>query len=344
MIFIVAIIFPMGMAFVPPPWLMWLIIGLTGLFGSMVFAGMETGLYVLSRPRLQLRGWKKQPAALQIEQWLKQPAGPLAGLLIWQNICNFMVSAAVAELMFQRHFSPTVQTLFSALIVLPLMLIFAEILPKDLFLTHSDDWTYRLVRLLKWSLVVVTVLPLLPLLRVLDFLTRRVLGRMLEAQRVDPLPRLLAFTAEPAASGLLTDTQQDLIQRGLRIAHINVAEVMMPWNRVIGVPANISRRGFEALVRHYNVSRMPVLGRSTQDVLGLVDVIDAIGDTGELQLHRHLRPALTLLGEQSVRTAIRLMQAARQTIAVVVNRQGQAIGLVTMKDLVEELLGDLQSW
>ena len=118
----------------------------------------------------------------------------------------------------------------------------------------------------------------------------------------------------------------------------------MPWNRVIGVPVNISRRGFEAMVRHYHVSRMPVLGRSAQDVLGLVDVIDAIGSTGELQLRHHLKPALTLLGEQSVRTAIRLMQAARQTIGVVVNRQGQAIGLVTMKDLVEELLGDLQSW
>ncbi len=327
-----------------PPWLPWLLVAAVGLFGSMIFSGMETGFYVLSRPRLQLRGWKKDTAALRLNQWIKKPAGPLAGLLIWQNICNFMVSAGVAELIRQRQYSPTVQTLLSALIVLPLMLIFAEILPKDLFLTHADDWTYRLSRLLSWSLMVITVLPVLPLLRVLDFLTRRVIGHMLESPQVDPPPRLLAFTAEPTATGVLTDTQQDLIQRGLRIAHIHVREVMMPWNRVIGVPVNISRRGFEAMVRHYHVSRMPVLGRSAQDVLGLVDVIDAIGSSGELQLRQHLKPALTLLGEQSVRTAIRLMQAARQTIAVVVNRQGQAIGLVTMKDLVEELLGDLQSW
>ncbi len=327
-----------------PQWLAWVITAGVGLLGSIIFSGMETGFYVLSRPRLQLRGWKRDPDARRIEAWVKKPAGPLAGLLIWQNISNFMVSAAVAELLREGHYSATVKTLLSALIVLPLMLIFAEILPKDLFLTHSDDWTYRLSRLLNWSLMVITVVPVLPLLRAMDMITRRIFGRMLESADVGTPARLLAFTAEPAAAGLLTDTQQDLIQRGLRMAHVNVREVMMPWNRVIGVPVNISRRGFEAMIRHYHVSRMPVLGRSAQDVLGMVDVIDVIGNAGDLQLQKHLHPVLTLLAEQSVRTAIRLMQAAHQTIAVVVNQQGAAVGLVTMKDLVEELLGDLQSW
>ena len=58
----------------------------------------------------------------------------------------------------------------------------------------------------------------------------------------------------------------------------------------------------------------------------------------------YVHPAMTLIGEQSVRSAITLMQKARQTVAVVVDRQGRAIGLVTMKDLVEELVGDLENW
>ena len=62
------------------------------------------------------------------------------------------------------------------------------------------------------------------------------------------------------------------------------------------------------------------------------------------KLTEHVRPAMTLIAEQSVRSAITLMQKARQTLAVVVDRQGRAIGLVTMKDLVEELVGDLENW
>ena len=68
------------------------------------------------------------------------------------------------------------------------------------------------------------------------------------------------------------------------------------------------------------------------------------GTAGAFKLTNHLQPAMTLIAEQSVRSAITLMQKARQTLAVVVDRQGHAIGLVTMKDLVEELVGDLENW
>ena len=142
----------------------------------------------------------------------------------------------------------------------------------------------------------------------------------------------------------------------LRLARISVREVMIPWNRVVGVPASISVEGFRALVKRYNVSRLPVLGRSTTEVLGIVDVLDALsiqasglgaggaGTSSGFRLGAHLKPVMTLIGEQSVRSAITLMQRARQTAAVVVDRNGRAIGLVTMKDLVEELVGDLENW
>jgi len=155
---------------------------------------------------------------------------------------------------------------------------------------------------------------------------------------------------------LLTGTQQDLVQRALRLARINIREIMIPWNRVVGVPATISTDGFRALVRRYNVSRMPVLGRSMNEVLGIVDVLDVLTGLAAkaraagpvaaagLKLTDYIQPAMTLIGEQSVRSAITLMQRARQTVAVVVDRQGRAIGLVTMKDLIEELVGDLESW
>jgi CBS domain containing-hemolysin-like protein len=155
---------------------------------------------------------------------------------------------------------------------------------------------------------------------------------------------MLTLFQESAATGLLTGTQQDLVQRALRLARISVGEVMIPWARVVGVPATISEAGFRALVRRYNVSRLPVLGRSTSEVLGSVEVVDALEPTKQFKVTAHVHPMMTLIGEQSVRSAITLMQKARQTLAVVVDRQGRAIGLVTMKDLIEELVGDLENW
>ena len=165
---------------------------------------------------------------------------------------------------------------------------------------------------------------------------------------VGPRAEILTLFQESAATGMLTGTQQDLVQRALRLARISVREVMIPWNRVVGVPSAMSLEGFRALVKRYNVSRLPVLGRSTTEVLGIVDVMEtlapqAAGAKG-FKLSAHLHPVMTLIAEQNVRSAITLMQRARQTIAVVVDRQNRAIGLVTMKDLIEELVGDLETW
>jgi CBS domain containing-hemolysin-like protein len=322
----------------PPRWLPWLFLAVVGLLGSILFSGLETGLYSLSRPRLEMRCWKKEPVALFLARWLRRPAGVLAGLLIWQNLCNFAVSAAVATLLHQHQVSGLAETLLSAALVLPLLLLFGEILPKDLFLTHADRWTYRLAPALRWALAAITLVPLLPLVLALDAVTRRLFHRGPEAQ-VGALPRLMALAEESASRGLLSDTQHDLIRRGLRLAQIKVGQVMTPWNRVIGVPANIGRAGFEALVRRYPIARLPVLGHSAQEVLGMVKAVQVLAEPGEWNLRRRLEPAMTLLDEQSVRSAIQLMQAAKRTIALVVSRDGKVIGLVTMKDLVEELLG-----
>ncbi|MCL5945242.1 MAG: CNNM domain-containing protein [Planctomycetes bacterium] len=327
----------------PPALWPWIVLAIVGLIGSMLFSGMETGLYTVSRLRLQLRSWRQEPAALHIERWLREPTAILAGLLIWQNLCNFAVSAAATVLMHEARFSDQLQAVLSALLLTPFMLMFAEIIPKDMFLTHADQWTYRLVGFLQAALRIITIVPLLPLLLLLNFLTLRLFHGE-SAAAATTMPEVVIFAEESSATGLISDTQRDLIRRALRMAHVVVGDVMVPWNRVIGIPHTISREGFCALVRRYNVSRLPVLGRSTEDILGVVHVVDALGRKEGFNIQADLQQPLTLFPEQSVRSAITLMQAARQTIAIVVNRRGRPIGLVTMKDLVEELIGELQSW
>jgi CBS domain containing-hemolysin-like protein len=338
------------------PWAayMWLAVALVSLVAAGIFAGNEIGIYSLSKVRLRLRTARNEPNALVLNEWLKDPTYMLEGLLILQNIAAFAFSAAVTGLLSAYGFGEFMQGLISIAIVTPLVLVFADIMPKDLFHTHADRWTYRLVPALQAMFALITVVPLLPLVNFLSRVSVRVVGGKKTADALPKGPRveMLALFQETVATGSLTGMQQDLVQRALRLTRINIRETMIPWNRVVGVPAEISRDGFRALVRRYNVSRMPVLGRSFSEVLGIVDVMDVLaalaapGPAGgaAFKLTDHVHPAMTLIAEQSVRSAITLMQKARQTLAVVVDRQGRAIGLVTMKDLVEELVGDLENW
>ncbi len=335
------------------PWTIyvWLAVALAALVASGIFAGNEIGIYSLSKVRLRLRTAKNEPNALILNEWLRNPTYVLEGLLILQNIAAFAFSAAVTAILSTYNLGEFLQGVISIAIVTPLVLVFADIMPKDLFHTHADRWTYRLVPGLKALFTLITVIPLLPAVNFLSRISVKLVGGKQTADDLPQGPRMemLALFQESAATGSLTGIQQDLVQRALRLARINIRQTMIPWNNVVGVPAMISPDGFRALVRRYNVSRMPVLGRSPSEVLGIVDVMDVLtamatpGGAG-FKLLDHIHPAMTLIGEQSVRSAITLMQKARQTLAVVVDRQGRAIGLVTMKDLVEELVGDLENW
>ncbi|HVT80369.1 MAG TPA: CNNM domain-containing protein [Phycisphaerae bacterium] len=337
----------------PPAWMLpvWYAVALVSLIAAGIFAGNEIGIYSLSKVRLRLRTAKNEPNALMLADWLQRPTYALEGLLVLQNICTFAFEAAVTEILSHYGFDELKRGLISILIVTPLVLVFADIMPKDLFHSYADRWTYRLVPFLKFLFRLITWIPLLPLVNWLSHLTMK----MVRSKTADDLPKgprteMLSLFQESAATGVLTGTQQDLVQRALRLARINIREIMIPWNSVVGVPASISTEGLRALVRRYNVSRMPVLGRSLNEVLGIVDVLDVLtalaspGAAASFRLIDHVRPPMTLIGEQTVRSAITLMQRASQTLAVVVDRQGRAIGLVTMKDLVEELVGDLDNW
>ena len=335
----------------------WFALAAVSLVASAVFSGGEIGFYSLSRVRLRLRIHKNEPNALLLSQWLQRPTYVLEGLLVLQNVASFAFSAALTSILSSYGYSEIVQAMLSTALITPIILIFAEIMPKDLFNTYADRWTYRLVPVLKWSFFAATVIPLLPAVNLLSRLSLRIINRRQkpETELAGPRSEVIALFQETAATGLLSGTQQDLVQRALRLARISVREVMIPWVRVVGVPATISEAGFRALVGRYNVSRMPVMGRSTNEILGIVEVVDALqpgaagagtggGGGREFKLTNYVHPAMTLIGEQSVRSAITLMQKARQTLAVVVDHQGRAIGLVTMKDLVEELVGDLENW
>jgi CBS domain containing-hemolysin-like protein len=372
------------MAQIAVPAAAWLAVAVVAFAAVFLYAGAEIGLFSMSRLRLRLRTHQGEAAAVQVTLWLRHPTRPLEGLLILQNLAGFALAAAVTAILKTWHFGPLSETVLSTLIVTPLILVLGDITPKDLFHTHADRWMYRMVPFLKGSLRLITIVPILPLVHLVGWLSTLPLRRRLSAADrarqlggspslpvagaaggplVGPRAEILTLFEEPAETGSMSNTQQDLIQRALRMARISIREVMIPWNRVVGVPASISRDGFIAVIRHYSVSRMPVLGKNAFEVLGMIEILDVLGDlptsatpaapaagaggaagASKFDLRRYARPAMTLIGEQSVRSAITLMQRARQTIAVVVDRQGRAVGLVTMKDLIEELVGDLETW
>ena len=154
----------------------WLGVACVALVAAGIFSGNEIGIYSLSKVRLRLRTAKNEPNALVLNEWLKDPTYVLEGLLVWQNIAGFAFSAAVTEILATWGFGEFWQGVISIALVTPMVLVFADVMPKDLFHTHADRWTYRLVPVLKVMFGLITVVPLLPLVNLLSRASVKMVG------------------------------------------------------------------------------------------------------------------------------------------------------------------------
>ena len=137
--------------------------------------------------------------------------------------------------------------------------------------------------------------------------------------------------------------QATLTDRILTLRDKRVQGVMVPWRNVVTLPAGADRVAREALIRSRNFTRLPVVNDAGR-VVGVLSWVDAVLDPGRSTFDL-AGPALTFPADTRLVDALSEMRRARHTIAVVCRPDSkQPVGIVTMKDLVEPLTGELAAW
>ena len=316
------------------------IIALVGVIGSAVFSGLETGLYVVNRVRLAVRAGHGDRSADRLETELEHPERLLATLLIANNAANYAGSLGVAAILNSFELSATGVIVLNTLLVVPVLLVFGETIPKDLFRTRADNWIPRFVGPLRGARVMLTIIGLVPLLSLVDRLVQRLVGGD-PGDRLGPRARMAWFIRESAASGSLSPAQLDLADRALTMRHLAVTSEMTPWRQVVAVREGDLESDPRAIARRTMRSRLPVLGESGR-VIGVVGVQDILLGRGAGEVIDDSMPRLG--AATPVFVALETLREARRPMGIVEDDHGRPLGIVTLKDLVEPLLGDLRAW
>ena len=319
------------------------IIAFFGLAASAVASGTETGIYVLNRVRLAVRAGRGNPRAVRLQKEIHKPERLLATLLLSNNIANYAGSLGVAAILSSFQLDPVSVVVLNTLLVVPLLFVFGETLPKDLFRTRADSWVYRMATPLIWVRWLFTVVGLVPLLVVVGRLAARLFGGA-SGLDLGPRARMTQLLRESVQSGGLTSDQVSLADRILSMEHLTVATEMTRWAGVVRVKASDGRRGLDAAAGRTRRSRLPVVGADGR-VIGTISVLQTLlhpeGTVEEL-----LRPIPEISGDTPVLEALEQLRHDREPMAIVVRADGSGLpaGLVTLKDLVEPLTGDLAAW
>ncbi len=324
--------------------LLWVSISLLLLIASGFYSGAEMGLYCLNRVRLRLRAEQKPggPARRLLDLSTRRDQTVLSILLL-QNLCAFLLTdttsrmlAAVWEVGASRV------EFYAALLLSPTIFVFGDVVPKNWFRLEADRMMYRTAGLLAWSV------RLLQLTGVPGLLGRasRAVARLVGDEREEWLGgrgEVIGLLREGAAEGVLSPEQTQIVERVMAFSRVQVRSLMIPRRRVVTFPVNIDRRTFEHTVRMHPYSRLVVLEADGRSVAGVVHVAEVLADE-ELRIREHLRAPLLLRGSETAAAALVRLQQSEAAMAIVTEPRQSFVGIVTLKDVVEEIFGELPAW
>ena len=315
-----------------------------GIAGSAVASGYETGLYVLNRVRLAVRAGRGEPRAVRLKREIEHPERLLSTLLVVNNIANYAGSLGIAAILSSTTGLCTIGVVvLNTVLVVPLLFIFGETLPKDLFRIHADSWSYRLATPLVWVRYLLTICGLVPLMTVVGRLCARIFGAP-SGFESGPRSRMAQLLRESVGSGGLSSEQATLADRALAMDRRTVANEMTPWRSVVAIKQRDGKAGVQAAPMRTERSRLPVIGDDGQ-VLGTVEVLKSLLQP-EQDLETLIEPVPRIPSDTRVLEALEQLRTERKPMAVVMGTGANPapVGIVTLKDLVEPLMGDLQAW
>ena len=307
---------------------------------SAFYSGVETGVYRLNRIRLRRGREAGDPRALTLSRLLKDPRSFVLATLVGNNIANYGISAVFTALM--AALSPRYAEVLATLALSPVLLVFAEILPKSVFHSYANKLMYRLSWLLAVSHRVFW--PVTQLLKGVTVVIDRVFGVPPEAERRLTVRRLFDYFTEGTREGALSREQHAMARNVMKFVETPVEQAMIPLEEVKMISEDASADELRATLSEHPHTRIPVYRGEPRRVVGVVHLIDFLCAEGQPGIGELVRPVPSVRATESVGQAFDALQREKQVMGVVRDAQQRAVGIVTMKDLVEEVVGEIHEW
>jgi putative hemolysin len=307
------------------------------------FAGSEAAIVSVSRISARTFAEKGVPGGARLQKILEDRNRTLTTILI-ANTFVLLATSGFATYLFVELGIPQAP-LWSTLITTIVLLIFGEILPKTLAVSNSARAALRLAGPLTFFIWLLTPLTSL-LLATTNLIVRIFGGSQPHGPYVteDDIKTLVNVGVE---QNVLEEGERELIHSIIEFGDTIVREVMTPRTDMIAVPATAPPKRALDLVIADGYSKLPVYDETVDNVVGVVHdrellIALANGTIATSSLRTLMRPVAHVPESKRISELLREMQRGKYSLAIVVDEYGGTAGLVTMEDLLEEIVGEIR--
>src|SRR6266851_2223449 len=312
-------------------------------------SGTETALTSVGRLRVRYLAEQGSKAAATLARLRADPNRFLSTVLFTNTLALIVASTATALLsdsLFTRWGVPPVWRLWLTLLVSVLLsvvlLIVAEVTPKTLALAHAERVA------LAAAVPVDRMASLLgPILWAVTLISRGLTGG--RAARAPYLTEEELITALHVSeeAGVIEEQEHQMIHGIIEIGDKTVREIMIPRTDIIAVEKTAGLRDIVKLFKQYRHTRMPVFEQNIDHVLGLIHTKDlllfyTLSSSRKFDMDKVLRPMEFTPEQKKVDELLNEMRTKKQHMAIVVDEYGGTAGMVTLEDLLEEIVGEIR--
>jgi len=313
------------------------------LICSAFFSASETSLMTLSKIRLRHLVDSEIKGAEVISKLLKNPIKLLSGILVGNNVANIGASAVATSLAINYWGNSGISVGIATAVMTILVLIFGEITPKSLAAQNSEKVALKVAR----PISVITFI-LTPLITVLIYITNsfiKILGGEVGKQRPfiteEELKTMVSVSHE---EGVLEGEEKQMIYNVFEFGDSQAKDVMTPRTDMIVANANSTYEELIKIFKEEQFSRLPIYQETVDNIIGVLYIKDLIffdDAKEEFIIGKHMRVPYFTYEYKSTVDLFADMRLNRVPIAILLDEYGGTAGIVTIEDLVEEIVGDI---
>lgn len=326
---------------------------LAALLLSGLFSGAETGMYQMSWLRLRLGVEKKKFQFLTLGRAIRSKTDFLITMLIGNNLTHYIITSIITFLLLEYSRTKGSAEFIATLISTPVIFVFGDLIPKNIFFYSADRLMPRFSTLLLGFKYLFTYLGIIPVLRFVSGRFNRLFPGGLETRESTfsrvPRRHIDSIIRASQHEQIFTPVQTELVNRFTNIPNLTLRSVMTPLHKTVACPVNSSRADLLNLLKRSDHTRILVYRTDSNNIIGYVNLYHCLSGGGDFEnISTFVIPVHTLSSGTTVNQAINIMQRKKLKLVLVVRNSPVAkpkpVGIVTMKDLVEELVGELPEW
>ncbi len=314
---------------------------------SAFFSSSETGMMALNRYRLKHLASSGHKGAKRASHLLEHPERLIGFVLIGNTLGNVLASALATVIAIRLLGDNGFAVTAASFIVAVVLLIFAELAPKTIAALYPErvalPFSYVLVPLLRWTH------PAVWLVNAVSSRLLRLVGIDTEKHEEEPLSQDELRTIVTDAGEIIPQRHQGMLLNILDLEQMSIDDIMIPRNEVVGLDLDDDDTTLLHQLSECEFTRIPVYKSDINNIIGVlhlrsvIRIIDAHGGLNRRALMKEINEPYFVPEGTPLHTQLFNFQKQKRRLAIVVDEYGVVQGLITLEDILEEIVGEFTS-